>query len=865
MYKHIFVLGFPCKYCNKTFERKLNRDLHIRSHHPEDIGVKVVELPVRNEGFLTERQFFDKQIDTSHQKVRLFNDSSNIKEKIRNTIRERCRREMITEKPAPLKVTINLHMSFKYHAIDEIKLTDPPVSYHTKMPMIFHVNSHIGTAIDHCVDKYFDDVTVFIDEFIQNGSGWIFNEYLDADITFMRFIALIGCAKIKIPRYLIRKQTLINVNNNDEKCFKWAILSSLHPAKKDPQRVTKYQPYEHELDDSDLQYPVDPMAYKELNVFSQKNNVSFTIILCREKKHFTSEEEVVKDGDDVELAILHCSEVVIENNHVFLMFITDDEGNSHYCWIKNMSRLMKGRVGWKRNEAKRCCPRCLTGCREQSYEKHAKYCRDLNKEQAIRFPEDSTLKWGNLQHLRKTKAVPFVIYADFESVLEKCTDDENCKAAYQKHVPISYCINVVCIDKVWNKQPITYTGLDCMERFFEDMEKINEDIRMVYAITNPMSPLTEEEEFEYELGQECYVCNKRFNNLEENDKKVRDHCHLTGKYIGPACSYCNLNVTSINYETHPIVCVFHNLKGYDMHHILHYLTNQRVSVIGSSSEKFLCARIRHRFISKGEPINAHCIKYIDSAAFLQSSLATLALNLPEEKLYATKHFCENFFKEREGQICYPEEVLTTGELAFDDVKRMEKPIYLSTDHRFDYRNYRQPPNTGTPLQARHALILLRRKGVYPYDWMDDASKMNCEALPTIEEFYNKKDDEHISEEDYQHAQCVWEYFRCQTFKDYHELYLQTDVMLLTDVFEEFRSMCLGEYKVDPAQYVSLPAMSWDSMLKQTRVSLELFQPQTHSILARFERGIRGGISIATKRYAKADDNNSIIYLGKLHL
>ena len=105
--------------------------------------------------------------------------------------------------------------------------------------------------------------------------------------------------------------------------------------------------------------------------------------------------------------------------------------------------------------------------------------------------------------------------------------------------------------------------------------------------------------------------------------------------------------------------------------------------------------------------------------------------------------------------------------------------------------------------------------------MDSIDKMDRTSLPSKGDFYNRKDQKHITDDDYHHAQTVWTFFNCQTFKDYHELYLTTDVLLLTDIFEEFRSMCVKEYRLDPAHYISLPSMTWDAMLLKTGVQLEL--------------------------------------------
>ena len=164
------------------------------------------------------------------------------------------------------------------------------------------------------------------------------------------------------------------------------------------------------------------------------------------------------------------------------------------------------------------------------------------------------------------------------------------------------------------------------------------------------------------------------------------------------------------------------------------------------------------------------------------------------------------------------------------------------------------------LNQNDAFNLQRRKGVYPYDWMDDLSKMNETSMPNKEAFYNELNDVHVDDEDYEHAKRVWSFFGCERFRDYHELYLQTDVLLLADVFESFRRTSLEYYGLDPAWYISLPAMAWDAMLKKTNVVLELLTEDERDIYLMVEEGIRGGITMCTKRLAESGGKSSLIYL-----
>ena len=135
--------------------------------------------------------------------------------------------------------------------------------------------------------------------------------------------------------------------------------------------------------------------------------------------------------------------------------------------------------------------------------------------------------------------------------------------------------------------------------------------------------------------------------------------------------------------------------------------------------------------------------------------------------------------------------------------------------------------------------------------MDGWERFEETRLPGKEKFYSSLNDENITDEEYEHAQAVWRAFGCETLGDYHDLYVKTDVALLADVFENFRNLCKEHYGLDPANYYTSPGLSWDALLKSTRVELELLTDYEMHLFV--ERGMRGGICMAGKRYAKANN------------
>ena len=141
--------------------------------------------------------------------------------------------------------------------------------------------------------------------------------------------------------------------------------------------------------------------------------------------------------------------------------------------------------------------------------------------------------------------------------------------------------------------------------------------------------------------------------------------------------------------------------------------------------------------------------------------------------------------------------------------------------------------------------LLLKKGIYLYEYMDSFERFGETKLPQKEKFYSSLSGKGITDEEYAHAKQVWETFGCRNLGDYHDLHVATDL------FENFRKVCQEKYGLDPAHYYSAPGLSWDALLKKTGVELELLTDLDMHLF--IERRMRGGISMASKRYAKANN------------
>ena len=164
-------------------------------------------------------------------------------------------------------------------------------------------------------------------------------------------------------------------------------------------------------------------------------------------------------------------------------------------------------------------------------------------------------------------------------------------------------------------------------------------------------------------------------------------------------------------------------------------------------------------------------------------------------------------------------------------------------------NFRSSSKNGI-IKTEKCLDLLTGKGVYPYDYMDSFDKFNDEQLPSKEQLYSRLTEEEITNDDYKKAKQIWTHFDIKNVGVYHDFDLKTDVLLLTDVFENFRDMCLSFYGLDPVYYYTLPKLTFDAMLKLTDIEIDLVYNQEMYEL--IEVGLCGGMTQTTRKKVEAN-------------
>ena len=688
-----------------------------------------------------------------------------------------------------LKFVETLKVTFKKTVNDK---TVYKTAYFNSKPQIIINNTEIPESLQLSKQKILNMIAQWISE----GSGWTIESVDNHYLNIVQYQPMKGSSYIELPQELRNgKKGLINMKNDDNECFRWCHIRYLNPQDVHPERIKKIdKEYINQLDYSEIEFPVTTKKYNKIekqneiniNVFGYENKQPYPIYISKEKYE----------------------------KHMELLLITEDE-NKHYVLIKDFNRFMYNQT--KHEHKKHFCMHCLQ-CfsSEIVLNNHTNNCIQVNGEQAIKMPDknNNTLKFNNFH---KQQPVPFVIYADFEAITEKIStyqqnNNKSYTEAYQKHTDCGFGYKVVCCYDDKYSQPLKiYRGEKAVYTFLEYMlDEVKYCKKIVKQKFNKPLKMTKEDEDKFKIADECHICNNKYT---DEDIRVRDHCHITGKYRGSAHQECNLKLR-VNPEEVKIPVIFHNLRGYDSHFIMQEIgaivkdyeyinkngkkCQMNINAIPNNMEKYMAFMLGNH------------LTFIDSFQFMGSSLDKLVKNI-------TKcGECENCKNKDEDCI----------------------------DPKYDQLKYT------SSMFKNKKLELMARKGVYPYDYMDSFDKFNSQ-LPSKEDFYSKLNDKHIKNEEYEHVQNVWNTFNLKNMGQYHDLYLKSDILLLVDVFENFRKTCLEYYQLDPCHYFTSPGLSWDAMLKMTDIKLELM---TDVDMFQFiEKGMRGGISYIANRYGKANN------------
>lgn len=746
------------------------------------------------------------------------------------------------------------------------------------------VNDYIAAAMANLIEQH--------DKLTEMGSGWVLvnissvnrlkidflstsnSNVSGSGIIYAKHGIIYGRQHIPLPEWVKNKQAVINVLNEDNRCFRYAMETAWHfkhgSISANWDRPSKYKT-DH-FNYGDLVFPIHITDIAKFENLNKDQRINIKILFANEKKY--------------DLSVVYCSSQVEDADHpawhinilIFTQIYHGEQIDFHYAFIKSLKRLMRAEshsMIWP-------CERCLTRfSSEVLRNKHMNdYCKFLKTPKRGEMPV-ANKKWKYFKNFQHTQYKPFVIYADFEAfnaaIEHKEEESKTESNRMTKQIASGYCFYVSCLQKPEFNQLEMWTT-EATDLVDGDTEVANAFITAIQKTEERINGLIQSHfkfpfndsnfnKNEWRAQKDCCICNMHmdkaqcpmwesepslqlsdFDDDEEKFTAYKARClshyptefdeanwekaierdiawypHLKeNNYRGACHRACKQNI--MRYGKVPVL--FHNLTGYDAHLIISHLKKEDFAWDEKKMHKKFTA-----IPEAGDKFKTFTIgdlQFIDTARFIGNSLDAIVKDNSDSPF--------PIFNTEMTKLGFPEEVKK-----------------------------------------------LARKGVFPYEWFDHPNKLLWPILPdrnlTYDDqwlnpttgtvdiikrgiWYNHLKDCEISDEDWERAELLWKSANCRNFKDYHDLYLLTDVLLLADCFNNFRTVCMTEDHLEPFHYVSLPsyvsdACLWRSPYKLDQVGDKIapFQLEliTDNVVYEFMEGaIRGGVSMTPGRYAKAN-------------
>lgn len=770
---------FRCQYCIAFFTRNSDCLRHEKNTHHIQVPHKCIlcgesysTLDELKEHKKTHKyvskdfKIVKEAFNGATRTYRLGSDAASLKDCFSNQVTEEilkiCQSEIIHKNRAFFTLAVHaIFLKFTEDGDIESRVNIVFSSYRVEINI-----SHTSSSLKELFYNKYKEIEKRMEDFSENGSGWTLAEIDCIDLNYTSINSIRGGCYFDFK--LRNKRGILIIKNQDQYCLLYCIAARLH-SKSIPFDLRgspeSYVDIIKDFDISGIHFPISIEEITRLEKQNRSKHFKVNVFMEIENEIYQHRQYHLDEDDDPTKIIpvnVLLSEVKNINGETFF----------HFSLIENESKFFsavyttkKGQTCYSRSGT---CSKCISRfSSDEKLKRHEEVCVQGGEalKPILKFKELSNKltfekPWLQYPHL-------YTGYVDFESLLEKnekptdvCSDCQiqnltNCPHSFtvslHKHKAINFCLIIVnrYCEVVYEK---IYTGEDASCVFLETLKELEGQIRESCAKNENMI-FTAKDSENFEVSNTCHICNFR---IHKKTDKVRDHCHQTGRYIGPAHVVCNLN-----RKEKAVMKIFaHNFSGYDSHLIIENLSHPSVtsvSVIPKSGEKFMVIEINNTFT------------ICDSMMFLTGSLDSLSKSLPKDHKY----------------------MLLRQSTLLNRLPHMGYFYVLFEKWKYPYE-YAQSM----------------------------ADLENTFTLPPIECFHNTLTGETISIEDYKNTEKIFNILKCQNLKEYMEFYCMLDVYLLAEVFTEFRKESLENFEIDPCNFVSLPGMGLQCFLKTSAIELD---------------------------------------------
>ncbi|KYN20689.1 hypothetical protein ALC57_06948 [Trachymyrmex cornetzi] len=320
------------------------------------------------------------------------------------------------------------------------------------------------------VTRVVEPILISLEEFQERDSGWALSRILNLAVNANKHNPLRAGCHIKLPREIMLKRAVINVQSAGDACFAWSVVAALHPASKHVERVSSYPHYSTVLNLVAIEFP---MTLSQIRKFEALNDISINVYA------------IEKGIAPIRLADRK------KSRHVNLLYVKDDSAG-HFALIKDLSRLVRSQITRNKNR-KYFCDRCLHYFSTSTkLETHSEDCEKIN-DCAIRLPSEDD-KWLSFRNHCRKERVPFVVYADLECALEKTDSDlQSATHTYQHHNVFRIGYYVQC------SYDSSLSGFrfrrdkDCIAWFAEELKQLAHSVQSVISANVPMADFTRDD------------------------------------------------------------------------------------------------------------------------------------------------------------------------------------------------------------------------------------------------------------------------------------------------------------------------------------------------------------------------------------
>ena len=611
---------FQCTTCEKRFARQSTLEQHVQEHQQKGGGTKRKAeqqggpskklpkqisrvLPVDKEvsamkGVKVDA-FFHPKTEPQRKDQQVF---------FQETLpRLKAHLQKVLEEKKGIKWNLMYHCTLTMHDPYRQVLRTHQGYFRTPHPLISLYPQQLTEQLNAALETIEEKMSIFA----QAGSGWTLeaNQALVLEMTDYQPIG--GSTYIELPKDVYYTKSIVNIKNEDQACFMWSVLASLHPADHHAERIIHYQPFKDELNLTGIEFP---LTIDQIPKFERLNpDISVTVLGIDIPEN--------EEKDSSKLFPLRVPDKQ-QDHHIVLLYWSRGDVY-HYAWVKNLNRLLAHTK--KHHPQTYFCERCFQGfTKPDLLATHSETCASIPIQAVEVVDEEISFKsWS------KTEECLFRVYADFECLLQECQEGTDKTTKVQKHIPCSVAwVLISDHPEVENRQflyrptPDEDTSLeeasaDVIDHLMESLQELEEELYEFQKQVKPML-LTEEEEAQFQAATHCYMCRDPILEKEGKWRKVRDRNHATGDYRGAAHQHCNVN----KKRTYHIPVFFHNLRGYDGHLIMQgihrYADEKSIKVIPNNMEKYVSFQLGN-------------LRFLDSLQFLGpgSSIDKLAKNLSE--------------------------------------------------------------------------------------------------------------------------------------------------------------------------------------------------------------------------------------------